>query len=161
MWSKALQELKICKLILRVEFFFSLLEGLFDVVTMAKVTTPEVAEALTRGSYFNAFGGNPVCTATGHAVLKDKLQHNAHVDKYGTIGDARGWGFMLGVEFVTDSQLRKAETLDVMDKMKQMGVLIGKGGFYGNVFRIAPPLCFTKEDANYLVDVMDCSMTKK
>ncbi|KDO87162.1 hypothetical protein CISIN_1g042283mg, partial [Citrus sinensis] len=82
-------------------------------------------------------------------------------DKYGTIGDARGWGFMLGVEFVTDSQLRKAETLDVMDKMKQMGVLIGKGGFYGNVFRIAPPLCFTKEDANYLVDVMDCSMTKK
>ncbi|KAH9730546.1 Alanine--glyoxylate aminotransferase 2 [Citrus sinensis] len=107
--------------------------------------------------------GNSIPLATGHAVLKDKLQHNAHVvgsylkerltalkDKYGTIGDARGWGFMLGVEFVTDSQLRKAETLDVMDKMKQMGVLIGKGGFYGNVFRIAPPLCFTKEDASRL-----------
>lgn len=90
---------------------------------------------MTRGSYFNAFGGNPVCTATGHAVLKDKLQHNANVvgsylkerltalkDKYGTIGDARGWGFMLGVEFVTDSQLRKAETLDVMDKMKRICV---------------------------------------
>lgn len=54
--------------------------------------------------------GNPVCTAARHVVLKDKLQHNAHVvgsylkerhtaleDKYETIGDARGWEFMLGV----------------------------------------------------------------
>lgn len=162
-----------------------------DIVTMAKgigngiplgavVTTPEIAEVLTRRSYFNTFGGNPVCTAAGHAVLKviqkDKLQNNAHVvgsylkerltalkDKYGIIGDVRGRGFMLGVEFVTDRQLKtpaKAETLYIMDKMKEMGVLVGKGGFYGNVFRITPPLCFTKEDADYLVDVMDYSISK-
>lgn len=162
-----------------------------DIVTMAKgigngiplgavVTTPEIAEVLTRRNYFNTFGGNPVCTAAGHAVLKviqkDKLQNNAHVvgsylkekltalkDKYGIIGDVRGRGFLLGVEFVTDRQLKtpaKAETLYIMDKMKEMGVLVGKGGFYGNVFRITPPLCFTKEDADYLVDVMDYSMSK-
>ncbi|KAF7143613.1 hypothetical protein RHSIM_Rhsim05G0228300 [Rhododendron simsii] len=162
-----------------------------DIVTMAKgigngiplgavVTTPEIAEVLTRRSYFNTFGGNPVCTAAGHAVLKviekENLQENAHVvgsylkerlnslkDKHEIIGDVRGRGLMLGVELVTDRQLKtpaKVETLHVMDQMKEMGVLIGKGGFFGNVFRITPPLCFTKEDADFLVDVMDYTMSK-
>ncbi|KAJ9694111.1 hypothetical protein PVL29_009883 [Vitis rotundifolia] len=149
-----------------------------DIVTMAKgigngiplgavVTTPEIAEVLTRRNYFNTFGGNPVCTSAGHAVLKviekEKLQENANVvgsylkerllslkDKYEIIGDVRGRGLMLGVEFVTDRKLKtpaNVEILHVMDQMKEMGVLVGKGGFYGNVFRITPPLCFTKEDA--------------
>lgn len=162
-----------------------------DIVTMAKgigngipigavVTTPEIAQVLTRSSYFNTFGGNPVCTAGGLAVLKvlekEKLQENAFVvgsymkerlmslkDKYEIIGDVRGRGLMLGVELVTDRKLKtpaKAETAHVMDQMKEMGVLIGKGGYYGNCFRITPPLCFTKEDADFLVDVMDCSMSK-
>ncbi|KAM7526572.1 hypothetical protein LguiA_016474 [Lonicera macranthoides] len=162
-----------------------------DIVTMAKgigngiplgavVTTPEIAEVLTRRSYFNTFGGNPVCTAAGHAVLKvierENLQENAHIvgsylkerlialkDKHEIIGDVRGRGLMQGVELVTDQQLKtpaKVEILHVMDQMKDMGVLIGKGGFFGNVFRITPPLCFTKEDADYLVDVMDLAMSK-
>ncbi|KAK9734346.1 hypothetical protein RND81_04G133200 [Saponaria officinalis] len=162
-----------------------------DIVTMAKgigngiplgavVTTPEIASVLTRRSYFNTFGGNPVCTSAGHAVLKviekEKLQENAHTvgtylkdrlnalkDKYELIGDVRGKGLILGVELVTDSQKKtpaKAEILHVMDQMKEMGVLVGKGGFYGNVFRITPPLCFTKEDSDYLVDVMDHVMAK-
>ncbi|XP_057970442.1 alanine--glyoxylate aminotransferase 2 homolog 2, mitochondrial-like isoform X2 [Malania oleifera] len=162
-----------------------------DIVTMAKgigngipigavVTTPQIAEVLTRRSYFNTFGGNPLCTATGLAVLraieKEKLQENAFVvgsylkerltslkDKHEIIGDVRGRGLMLGVELVTDRQQKtpaKAETAHVMDQMKEMGVLIGKGGFYGNVFRITPPLCFKKEDADFLVDVMDFTMSK-
>ncbi|XP_021901311.1 alanine--glyoxylate aminotransferase 2 homolog 3, mitochondrial-like [Carica papaya] len=162
-----------------------------DIVTMAKgigngiplgavVTTPEIAEVLTRRSYFNTFGGNPVCTAAGHAVLRvienEKLQENALVvgsylkqrlaalqDKYEIIGDVRGKGCMLGVELVTDRELKtpaKAETLHIMDRMKEMGVLVGKGGFYGNVFRITPPLCFTKEDADFFADVMDYTMSK-
>jgi hypothetical protein len=49
----------------------------------AVVTTPEIAQVLTRRSYFNTFGGNPVSTAGGHAVLKvlekEKLQENAFV----------------------------------------------------------------------------------
>ncbi|GAB4833203.1 hypothetical protein Ancab_031447 [Ancistrocladus abbreviatus] len=162
-----------------------------DIVTMAKgigngfplgavVTTPEIAKVLTRRSYFNTFGGNPVSTAAGLAVLrvieKEKLQDNAFVvgsylkerltalkDKHEIIGDVRGRGLMLGVELVTDRQQKtpaKAETLHVMDQMKELGVLIGKGGFYGNVFRITPPLCFTKEDADFLVDAMDYTMAK-
>ncbi|KAL5550670.1 hypothetical protein UlMin_000846 [Ulmus minor] len=162
-----------------------------DIVTMAKgigngiplgavVTTPEIAEVLTRRSYFNTFGGNPVCTAAGHAVLnvieKENLQENASVvgsylkerltalkDKYDLIGDVRGRGFMLGVELVTDRELKtpaKAETLHIMDQMKDVGVLIGKGGYYGNVFRITPPLCFTREDADFLADGLDYVISK-
>ncbi|KAI4353510.1 hypothetical protein L6164_002455 [Bauhinia variegata] len=162
-----------------------------DIVTMAKgigngiplgavVTTPEIAEVLTRRSYFNTFGGNPVCTAAGLAVLKviekEKLQENAFVvgtylkeklsalkDKHELIGDVRGRGMMLGVELVTDRQLKtpaKAEILHVMDQMKELGVLIGKGGYYGNVFRITPPLCFTKQDADFLVDAMDLTISR-
>ncbi|KAK1321614.1 hypothetical protein QJS10_CPA03g01001 [Acorus calamus] len=162
-----------------------------DIVTMAKgigngipigavVTTPEIAKVLTQRSYFNTFGGNPMCTAGGHAVLKvikkEKLQENAFVvgsylidrlkalqAKYDVIGDVRGRGLMIGVELVTDRQLKtpaKDETVHVMDQMKEMGVLIGKGGFYGNVFRITPPLCFTKEDADYLADVMDIALSR-
>ncbi|GAA0177735.1 hypothetical protein LIER_29742 [Lithospermum erythrorhizon] len=162
-----------------------------DIVTMAKgigngiplgavVTTPEIAEVLTRRNYFNTFGGNPVCTAAGLAVLrvieKEKLQENALTvgtylkerlsnlkEKYEIIGDVRGRGLILGVELVTDRESKtpaKLETAQIMDRMKELGVLIGKGGFFGNVFRITPPLCFTKEDADFLVDVMDYSLSK-
>ncbi|GJM88883.1 hypothetical protein PR202_ga05459 [Eleusine coracana subsp. coracana] len=120
-----------------------------DIVTMAKgigngipigavVTTPEIAQVLTRRSYFNTFGGNPVSTAGGHAVLKvlekEKLQENAFVvgsylkerlkmlkEKHDIIGDVRGRGFLLGVELVTDRQAKtpaKAEISHVMNHMK-------------------------------------------
>lgn len=162
-----------------------------DIVTMAKgigngiplgavVTTPEIAQVLTRRSYFNTFGGNPLCTAGGLAVLKvldmERLQENAFIvgaylkdrlrglqEKHQIIGDVRGTGFMLGVELVTDRQLKtpaKDEICQAMEHMKDMGVLVGKGGFYGNVFRITPPLCFTKEDADFFVDVMDIALSK-
>ncbi|KAL6568782.1 hypothetical protein OROHE_004466 [Orobanche hederae] len=162
-----------------------------DIVTMAKgigngiplgavVTNPKIAEVLTRRSYFNTFGGNPVCTAAGLAVLgvidRENLQENSHVvgsylkerlnslkEKHDIIGDVRGRGLMVGVELVSDRQLKtpaKVEILQVMDQMKDMGVLIGKGGILGNVFRITPPLCFSHEDADFLVDVMDHAMAK-
>jgi alanine-glyoxylate transaminase/(R)-3-amino-2-methylpropionate-pyruvate transaminase len=79
------------------------------------------------------------------------------------IGDVRGRGLMLGVELVSDRKLKTpatAETLHIMDQMKELGVLIGKGGYFGNVFRITPPLCFTKDDADFLVEAMDYSMSK-
>ncbi|KAK3024372.1 hypothetical protein RJ639_043276 [Escallonia herrerae] len=182
-----------------------------DIVTMAKgigngipigavITTPKIAKVLTHRTYFITFGGNPVCTAGGLAVLnvleKEKLQQNAYsVGSYlkerltvlkekhesnssetlsvtfmadsgsidFVIGDVRGRGLMLGVELVTDRELKTpatVETLHIMDQLKELGVLIGKGGFHGNVFRITPPLCFTKEDADFLVGAMDFTMSK-
>ncbi|KAK8573089.1 hypothetical protein V6N13_099904 [Hibiscus sabdariffa] len=71
---------------------------------------------------------------------------------YAVIGDVRGRGVMLGVELVTDHELKtpaKLETLHVMDQMKEIGVLVGKGGSYGNVFRITP------EDAGELLHISD------
>ncbi|KAL3616229.1 hypothetical protein CASFOL_039619 [Castilleja foliolosa] len=162
-----------------------------DIVTIAKglgngipigavVTTPEIAKVLAHRTYFNTFGGNPVCTAAGLAVLnvieKEELQENAFAvgsylkqrleslkDKYKIIGDVRGRGLMLGVEFVKDRETKvpaNVETVQVMEQMREMGVLVGKGGVFGNVFRITPPLCFNKEDADFLVDVMDYSLSR-
>ncbi|CAA2959436.1 alanine--glyoxylate aminotransferase 2 homolog 3, mitochondrial-like, partial [Olea europaea subsp. europaea] len=132
-----------------------------DINTMAKASEMEFplalwlpsrdCKVLTHRSYFNTFGGNPVCDSVGHAVLKviekENLQQNAFVvglllkqclnslkEKYEIIGDVRRRGLMLGVELVTDRQLKipaKAETLHVMDQMKETGVLIGKGAFSG------------------------------
>lgn len=161
-----------------------------DIVTMAKgignglplaavVTTPEIATVLSRSVHFNTFGGNPVCSAGGHAVLKvidkEKRQENCaavggHLfkrlrdlqEKHQIIGDVRGKGLMIGVELVTDRSTKtpaKAETAELLEKMKDLGVLAGKGGLHGNVFRIKPPMCFTKEDADFLVDVMDYGLS--
>lgn len=52
-----------------------------------------------------------------------------------------------------------AELGEAFERMKDMGVLMGKGGLYGNVFRIKPPMCFSKEDAHFLADVMDHALT--
>ncbi|KAG6468688.1 hypothetical protein ZIOFF_073381 [Zingiber officinale] len=71
------------------------------------------------------------------------------------IGDVRGQGLMLGVELVTDRKEKmptKAETVVLFEKLKDLGVLLGKGGLQGNVFGIKPPMCFTKEDAVILRD---------
>lgn len=160
-----------------------------DIVTMAKgignglpmgavVTTPEIAQTLAQKLHFNTFGGNPVCSAGGRAVLKaideDRLQENSHrvgsylLDrlkalqaKHDIIGDVRGKGLMVGVELVKDRKEKEPavdETAHIFERCKDLGVLLGKGGLHGNVFRIKPPMCISKEDIDFLVQAMDDSM---
>jgi len=141
----------------------------------AVVTRPEIAETLAERTHFNTFGGNPVSCAIGKAVLEAidmaNLQHNCLktgeylmagyrrlMSTYDVIGDVRGKGLMTGVELVTDRATKDpaSEACSyVFNRAREMGLLIGKGGFYGNVLRIKPPMCITTEDVDFMIDVLD------
>jgi alanine-glyoxylate transaminase/(R)-3-amino-2-methylpropionate-pyruvate transaminase len=85
-------------------------------------------------------------------------------EKHRLIGDVRGMGLMLGVELVADRGTRapaSAETLQVLEEARSMGVLLGKGGLAGNVLRIKPPMCITAADADFALDVLDRALSLK
>ncbi|MEM9079249.1 MAG: aminotransferase class III-fold pyridoxal phosphate-dependent enzyme [Verrucomicrobiota bacterium] len=145
----------------------------------AVVTTPAVAASLTSHIHFNTFGGNPFISRVGRAVLEaideDGLQANSakignHLltklhglaEKHNLIGQVRGQGLMLGVELVTDRNTKDpatAECAAVWNKCKDLGLLLGKGGLFGNVLRIKPPMCLTQDDADFMVEVIDEALT--
>lgn len=162
-----------------------------DIVTMAKgigngcplaavVTTPEIAQSLATRVHFNTFGGNPVATAMGKAVLEvieeENLQANALKLgarilagleklklKYALIGDVRGKGLMLGIELVKDrgtQEPAKAECAQVLESARDLGLLLGKGGLWGHILRFAPPMCITEEDADFLLEVLDAAFAR-
>ena len=156
-------------------------KGIGNGMPLGAVTTRrEIAEALAHRLHFNTFGGNPVSAAAGLAVLdvieREGLQENARVvgerlkaglkdlmDRCRLIGDVRGLGLMLGVELVRDRASKEpatAETLDVLEQMRQLGVLVGKGGLDGNVLRIKPPLCITAEDVDFAVEALEYALSR-
>jgi alanine-glyoxylate transaminase / (R)-3-amino-2-methylpropionate-pyruvate transaminase len=157
-----------------------------DIVTMAKgigngcplgavVTTPQIARVLTDRIHFNTFGGNPVASAIGKAVLEvieqEKLQENSlkvgnHIlagldklkAKHKIVGDVRGKGLMLGIELVKDRATKepaKAECAQAVEHCREMGLLVGKGGLHGNTIRFAPPMCINQADADFMLAVFD------
>jgi alanine-glyoxylate transaminase/(R)-3-amino-2-methylpropionate-pyruvate transaminase len=156
-------------------------KGIGNGLPLAAVTTRrDIAEKLTQRIHFNTYGGNPVSMAAGLAVLEvideERLQENSRIvggrfkaglqelaTRHRLIGDVRGMGLMLGVELVRDRQTKepaKEETLAVLEHMRELGVLIGKGGLYGNVLRIKPPMCITGADVDFAVDALDVALTR-
>jgi alanine-glyoxylate transaminase/(R)-3-amino-2-methylpropionate-pyruvate transaminase len=141
----------------------------------AVVTTPAIARSLIGRIHFNTFGGNPVSCAIGKKVLEIILRDNLQarcaevggymlegfrrlMDKHAVIGDVRGKGLMTGIELVKDRRTKEPYTeacLKVFERSRELGLLIGKGGFYGNVLRIKPPMCITKEDVDFMLAVLD------
>jgi alanine-glyoxylate transaminase/(R)-3-amino-2-methylpropionate-pyruvate transaminase len=125
----------------------------------AVVTTPKIAQALAARIHFNTFGGNPVASAQGRAVLevieREGLQANSLrigaylkagferlAEKHSLIGDIRGLGLMLGVELVKDRKTKepaKEECAAVFEACKDMGLLIGKGGSGATPSGSSPP----------------------
>ena len=141
----------------------------------AVVTTPKIAATLAQRTHFNTFGGNPVACAQGRAVLeiieREKLQENSLTigsrllaglnqlkEKHKLIGDVRGKGLMLGIELVKDRQSKepaKEASAQILETCKEMGLLLGKGGLWGQTIRFSPPMCVNEQDADFLLEVLD------
>jgi 4-aminobutyrate aminotransferase-like enzyme/Ser/Thr protein kinase RdoA (MazF antagonist) len=138
----------------------------------AVVTTPEIAASFANGmEYFNTFGGNPVSCAVGLAVLNvirdEGLQENARdagdyllrglkdlATHRPLIGDVRGLGLFLGVELVRNRKSQEPagpEASEVVNRMKDLGVLLSTDGPHHNVIKIKPPLVFSRPDADKLI----------
>lgn len=159
-----------------------------DIVTMAKtigngfplaavVTTQEIAQTLStaRTLHFNTYGGDALATTAGSAVLdvieEENIQQNAGEvgtyflkaleplrDEFEIVGDVRGKGLMIGVEFVKDKKtnapLPGPDVVSIWEAIKDNGVLVGKGGLYGSVLRVKPPMCVGKTEVDFAVAVM-------
>jgi len=138
------------------------------------VTTPEIADSY-QGLGISTFGGNPVTCVAARATIElieeEKLLENAHTvgarlrekleelkSKYPLIGDVRGMGLMQALELVKDRATKEPApeaTLQVMERARDNGLLIGKGGLFGNVIRLAPMLNISKSDVDEGVRLLD------
>jgi 4-aminobutyrate aminotransferase-like enzyme len=145
----------------------------------ATMTTPEIAASF-KGLQISTFGGNPPTSVAAKAVIdiieEDKLMDNAETvgnyfrqgleelkRKHEVIGDVRGMGLMQGIELVRDRKSKEPapqETTQVMEEARRGGLLIGKGGLWGNVIRMSPPLNISKADVDDAIRILDQSFTK-
>lgn len=142
----------------------------------AVVTTKEIANSFDNGmEYFSTFGGNPVSCAIGLAVLEvmkdEKLQENALIvgsqlkagledlkSKHDLIGDVRGMGFFIGIELVVNRETlepARDQAYYIIEKMKELGILLNIDGPLHNVIKIKPPLVFSESNAELLIDKLD------
>jgi 4-aminobutyrate aminotransferase-like enzyme len=159
-----------------------------DVITGAKglangspigltVAKPEVADSITRLT-ISTFGGNPVtataakavidfieeqnllanCAATG-AYLREGLEDLK--DKHELIGDVRGMGLLQAIELVQDRETKApaaTETAMALEAARENRLLLGKGGMYGNVLRISPPMNVGRADVDQFLKLLDRSL---
>jgi len=141
----------------------------------ATIGTPEIANSFT-GLTISTFGGNPVSMAAAMATIEvieeEMLADNSREvgnylrdgledlqNKYPSIGDVRGMGLMQACEFVKDNKEPDSEiVVKLFEEMKKANVLIGKGGLYGNVIRISPPLTVSKSEVDNFLTVLDTAL---
>ena len=147
----------------------------------AAIMRPEVIETFGKQvRYFNTFGGNAVSIAAAQAVLDvvrdDDLQQNAAsvgqslrgrlqdlARTYPAIGDVRGAGLFIGVEFVrpdTAKQPNEELTLRVINELRRRRVLIGTAGINNNILKVRPPLVFSQADADRFVTELDATLAE-
>lgn len=159
-----------------------------DIMVMAKgaangapvgitIATPEVADAL-KGSHISTFGGNPVTAmatlATIEAIEKRGLVQKAEETgqflrdrleglkgKYQVIGEVRGMGLIQGMEIVKERKEPAPDLVNqIFEETKKEGLLIGRGGLYGNVIRLTPPLTIEKGDIIQAIQILDRAFEK-
>jgi 4-aminobutyrate aminotransferase len=157
-------------------------KGIGNGLTIAGVVArAELMDGIEANS-ISTFGGNPLSAAGAlanlHYLLENNLQINARkvgqhlmdsllplASQHEMVGEVRGKGLMIGVEIVGAGKAPDpAGAARVMEECKRRGLLVGKGGLYGNVIRIAPPLSLTideaDEGARILIDAVVASAPK-
>ena len=136
----------------------------------AVVCTQEIADAFANGmEFFSSFGGNPVSCAVGLEVLniieEEKLQENALVvgnyykaelkklqSEFSCIGDVRGQGLFLGIEFIdSKGQPETKIAQELKSQLKENFILVSTDGPHDSVIKTKPPLCFTKENVDHVI----------
>jgi len=161
-----------------------------DVITSAKglgngtpigvtIAKPAVADAV-KGLTISTFGGNPIATTVAGAVIDYIEENNIRVNtaevggylrekllelqtRHALIGDVRGMGLLQALELVTDRGTKapaSAETNQVLEAARAARILLGKGGLYGNVLRISPPMNISKADVDNFTKALDESFAK-
>ncbi|MEM7073536.1 MAG: aspartate aminotransferase family protein [Pseudomonadota bacterium] len=162
-----------------------------DIVVMAKglgngfpigavVARKDIAKPMADRFMFHTYGANPTSCAAARAVLavmKDEaLQENAQKvgaallerlkdlqDKYAAIGDVRGKGLMLAIEFVSDRDTRtpdKEKTTEVFEACRSQGLILSKSGPSQSVLRMVPPLCLSMDDVDRVSTGLDHALAQ-
>ncbi len=142
----------------------------------AVLTTAPIADAWKAGN-IATFGGNPISCAAANATI-DVIEERRLVDnaaamgallregleglkaKHRVVGDVRGRGLMQGVELVADERAGDRTpaveaTTRLFEETKKRGLLVGRGGLYGNVVRVAPPLVVGKTEIEQALRILD------
>lgn len=146
----------------------------------AVITTKAIADAYrSQGYFFSSAGGSPVSCVVGLTVLDmidaERLQENAlsvgdHLKarigelagRHPLIGTVHGSGLYMGVELVRDHATLEpavAETAAICDRMRELGVIVQPTGDRQNVLKMKPPMCITRDSADFFVDILDRVLT--
>jgi 4-aminobutyrate aminotransferase len=135
------------------------------------VAKAELMDSLSANS-LSTFGGNPISTTAAKATIDYLLDHDLQAnaakrgaqlvdglrgisEEFPELGDVRGRGLMLAAEIVKDGDKPDAATTaKLQQETKNRGLLIGKGGLYGNVLRMAPPMTLTDEETTEALEIL-------
>lgn len=146
----------------------------------ATMMKTEVSDSMAGKLFFNTFGSDPYQTMQAKLTLEiireEKMMENAKrmgaylqdgfrqlMKIHNLIGEVRGRGLLMGFELVKDRETKEyapQETLHLMEKCREKGVLLGKGGLFGNVVRIAPALSITQKQCDEVLRAVDESLTE-
>ena len=162
-----------------------------DIVVMAKgmgngfpigavVAQKHIAAPMADRFLFHTYGANPTSCAAARAVLKilkeENLQSNAKVagkalldrlqelqSKYPIIGDVRGRGLMLAIEFVKDRKTKEPDretTALVFEQCREQGIVLSRSGPSQSCLRMVPPLCLSLEDVEQVAEKLDNALSQ-
>ncbi|WP_238018868.1 aspartate aminotransferase family protein [Dactylosporangium sp. AC04546] len=139
-------------------------KGIGNGFALAGVVGQKAVMEQVQGISFSTFGGNPVATAAGNAVLDYILDHDLQANAARTgailldglrsvespiVVEVRGKGLMIGIELTS-----VAKTAAVFESCKRDGLLVGKGGLYGTTIRMGPPLNLTEDEAREGLEIL-------